>query len=57
MDISSLLLLSELSSGWQMTINFLYKHRLHSLVLLEQGLNFLIIFRLVEYGISASFKV
>ena len=38
-------------------ISFSYKHRLHRLVLLEQGLHYLIIFHLVEYWISASFKV
>ena len=47
---------SELSSGWQIIIYISYVYILHLYVLLEYGLHCLIIFHLVEYWTSDSFK-
>ena len=56
-DISSCLVFSELSSGWQIIINFSYRYRLHLFVLLEQGLHCLIIIlHLLEYRTSDIFQ-
>ena len=54
--MSSLRLLKEPSSGWDMMINFSDMHKLHRLVLLEYGYDFLMIFQLIVYEELESFN-
>ena len=55
-DTSIFLRLRELSSGWQIVINFSYKQRLQRYVALDYGLHFFRIFHLMEISFHFGMK-